>query len=89
MSSATGEPLEVSTLVAYVPCSVSRPWLLCEWVHVAAERHGGASLGRLRLLRLLDRGLWGGRDTVLGKRLERPLGSELRVVVEGEDGRLV
>jgi hypothetical protein len=53
--------------------------LLCERVHVAAQRHCGAALGLL---------LRGG-DAVFGEGLERTLGRELGVVVEGEDGGFV
>ena len=53
---------------------------LVERVHVTAQRHGDAALRSLHLLLLLL------RNAVFGKRLERSLGSKLRVVVQGEDG---
>ena len=57
--------------------------LLLEGVHVTAQRHRGAALGSLHLLLLRH------RNAILGERLELSLGSELRVVVEGEDGGFV
>jgi hypothetical protein len=94
VSSTASETLEVSALVAHMPGAVDGHvllrhllllLLLLERVHVAAQRHRGAALGSLHLLLLLLRD----GNAVFGERLERSLGSELRVVVEGENGGFV
>jgi hypothetical protein len=90
MSSTARKALEIFTLVAHVSGGISIHYgrVLCERIHVPAERHGGAALWSLHL-RLLRRGLDTSGYAVFGEGLEWSLGSELGVVVEGEDGGLV
>lgn len=91
MSPTTREALKVHALMAHVPGAAVHHRrrllllpLLRERVHVAAQGHCGAALGGC--LCLLGR--WGG-NAVFGEGLQRPLGSELGVVVESEDGGFV
>ena len=78
--STASKTLEVSALVAHMSSAIGRHvplrrlLRLVERVHVTAQRHGDAALRSLHLLLLL-------RNAVFGKRLERSLGSKLRVVV--------
>lgn len=78
--STASKTLEVSALVAHMSSAIGRHvslrhlLRLVKRVHVATQRHRGAALRSLHLLLLLG-------DAVFGKRLERSLGSKLRVVV--------
>lgn len=92
MPSTASKALEVSALVAHMPGSVAiycGRLLLCEGVHVPTDRHRGAALGSLHL-GLLGRcrldACW---YAVFRERLQRSLGRELGVVVEGENGGFV
>ena len=89
---AVGKALEVSALVAHVSGSVavdSGCLLLGERVHVPTDRHCGAALWSLHLWLLKRCRLDACWYAVFGEGLQGSLGSELGVVVEGEDGGFV